>query len=381
MSDRRPSLLIVSFSEIANDARVKKQVDLFAERYRVTTCGFGEQVRDDVEHLRLVDSEATPGHYLEAALARLHLYGLAYRLHPRARAARKALRGRRFDAAVANDLDTLGVAFEAVGPDRTHADLHEFFPGLHDQLPHWVRIRKPFHEWALRRFAARAGSATTVSDTIAERYAAEFGFACGVVRNAAPYFELQAQPVGAPIRIVHSGGAQQNRRIEVMMEAVARSTADATLDLYLTGAGSPYVRELEELAARLGDRVTVHPPVPHAELVPLLNSYDVGIHVLPRTNTNNALALPNKFFDYVQARLALVIGPTVDMERLLEKYDLGAVASGFEVQDVVEALNGLTPEKVAAWKRNAAAAAPENCAESQQQVWEAAVAQRIAVPR
>lgn len=165
------------------------------------------------------------------------------------------------------------------------------------------------------------------------------------------------------------------------MEAVALSDADVTLDLYLTGAGSPYMRSLEQLAERLGNRVTVHPPVSQAELVPMLNSYDVGIHVLPRTNTNNALALPNKFFDYVQARLAMVIGPTADMKRLLNRYELGVVAEGYDVPQVVDALNSLTVDRVTEWKRNAVVAAPENCAEAQQAVWEAAVAGRLAMAR
>ena len=37
----KPKLLILSFSPIASDARVLKQVDLFAEDYEVTTCGYG----------------------------------------------------------------------------------------------------------------------------------------------------------------------------------------------------------------------------------------------------------------------------------------------------------------------------------------------------
>ena len=51
----RPRLLILSFSPIASDARVLKQVRLFAERYDVTTCGFGPQPHPDVEHVQVAD--------------------------------------------------------------------------------------------------------------------------------------------------------------------------------------------------------------------------------------------------------------------------------------------------------------------------------------
>lgn len=375
--NERPRLLIVSFSDISADARVKKQVNLFAEEYAVTTCGFGPAFREGVEHIRIEPRETPFTKRREAALLRTHLYAAAYALSPAVRAARRALADRRFDAAIANDIDALGVTERIVGSDRTHADLHEFFPGLHDQVPAWNRIRRPFLEWLIRRDATRAASATTVSQTIADRYATEFGVVAGVVQNAAPLMHLEPLPVGDPIRMVHSGGAQTNRRIEVMMEAAARTETNLTFDLFLTGEGTEYANSLRELADSLGDRVTVHPPVPQGELVPLLNGFDVGIHILPATNTNNALALPNKFFDYVQARLGLVIGPTADMARLAEEYEIGSVADGFDVESVVGALDALDRGTIEKWKRNADAAAPRVSAEAQQHVWVDAV-RRIA---
>ncbi len=371
-------LLILSFSDISQDARVRKQVELFAERYDVTTCGFGEAARDDIEHLPLTGNVSRLFKYFEAIALRTRWYSLAYRWHPRSREARRALRGRSFDAVLANDFDTVEVAQDIVEPQHVHADLHEYFPGLHDQNPAWVRLRKPFLDWILRRYVAPVGSVTTVSDTIARRYEAEYGFAAGVVRNAAPLASLSPTPVGERIRLVHSGVAQENRRIEVMMRAAAQSTSAVTLDLYLTGVGSDYHRSLVTLADELGDRVTVHPPVPQRDLVGVLNAHDVGVFILPDTNTNYRLALPNKFFDYVQARLALVISPTVDMERLLRKHDLGVVAEGAEVEDVVAAFDQLAAADVARWKQNADAAAAENSAEAQNPVWETAVAARMA---
>lgn len=374
----RQRLLILSLSDISQDARVRKQVELFAERYEVTTCGFGEAARDDIEHLPLTGRVSRRFKYVEALALRLHWYSLAYRLHPRSREARRALRGRSFDAVLANDVDTVEVAQAIVDPLHVHADLHEYFPGLHDQNPAWVRLRKPFLDWILRRFVTPVGSVTTVSETIARRYEAEYGFAAGVVRNAAALASLQPSTVGEPIRLVHSGVAQENRRIEVMMRAAAVSKTPLTLDLYLTGVGSDYHSSLLALAEELGDRVTVQPPVPQRDLVRVLNSHDVGVFILPDTNTNYRLALPNKFFDYVQARLALIISPTEDMERLLRQHDLGIVAQGTDVDAVVAAFDDLSSDDVTRWKRNADSAAVENSAEAQNPVWEAAIAARMA---
>ena len=371
------TLLILSFTDIAADARVKKQALLFADEYRVVTCGYGEAVRDDIEHIQLstgVTAGAGARRYLEPFWVRSHAYRLAFHADLRTQHAIAALAGRQFDAVVANELETLPVAYAVSDPGRVLLDLHEYYPGLRDDLPVWVRVRKPYQQWLLRNRASRAGAVTTVSGTIAERYEAEFGLSCGVVWNAAPLRpELTTQPAHTPIRLVHSGVAAENRRPEVMMRAAARTRANVTLDMYLTQQHSEFGQKLLALATELGPRVTIHPPVLNAELVETLNEYDVGVHILAPTNTNNELALPNKFFDFVQARLGMIIGPTADMAKLLRSYDLGAVADGFDEAAVTEVFDRLDEADIKRWKANAAEAAAELSADQQHGVWLRAV--------
>ncbi|MBH0053571.1 glycosyltransferase family 1 protein [Salinibacterium sp. SWN139] len=366
----RPTLLILSFTEFVNDARVKKQALMFAEHYDVVTCGYGKAVREDIEHIRLDPAVSTFSKYREAVFVRLRMYAAAFAGDERCKNAIAKLRGRRFDAVLANELETLPVAYSMVGPSKVLLDLHEYYPGLHDDIPVWVKVRQPYQEWVLSNQATRAAAATTVSGTIAKCYRERFGIDCGVVHNAAPYrADLAPAPVGDPIRLVHAGVTARNRRPEVMMDAVAQSSTNVTLDLYLTQQETPFGRELQARAAQLGERVTLHPPVPHDELIDILHRYDAGLHILPPTNTNIRLALPNKFFDSVQARLGMVIGPTVDMERLLQEYDLGVAAAGFDVADIVAVLDKLERGEVARWKSNAHAGAKELSSEAQQAGW------------
>jgi hypothetical protein len=92
---------------------------------------------------------------------------------------------------------------------------------------------------------------------------------------------------------------------------------------------------------------------------------------------NNAWALPNKFFDYIQARLGIIIGPSPEMVQTLEKYRLGATSSGFEADDIVATLDALSPTVVAAWKQNSHEAASELSAEKQVAVWDRAIAAMV----
>lgn len=373
MNAHKPQLLIISFSDLFKDARLLKQITMFAPDYEVTTCGYGPAPVDDVRHIKISRAKGRVWRFTEALLLRARWYRAAYWVNPVVRDARAALRGASFDAVIANDLDTVGVTLSLFDASRAHADLHEYWLGVHDNVPAWVKLRAPFHGWMLQHWVTRVASVTTVNRAIADRYEREFGFSCAVVTNASQYQELQPSELSDPLRLVHSGGAQPNRKIELMMTAVAKSDLPATLDLLLVGEGTEYYRELCALADSLGDRVNVLPSVPHEELIETLNDYDLGLTFLPPTTTNIALVLPNKLFDYVQARIGVISGPNPVVVDLVESHPVGAITEDFDEASLVRLLNSITREQVLEWKHQADAVAFELSAERQSEPWRSAV--------
>ena len=369
----RPTLLIISHSDIAKDARLRKQISLLTKHYHVTVCGYGEPFDTDAELLLRRPADTKRTDQVRALLLHTNLFRLAQHFEADNVAARRLLRGRSFDAAIANDIEPVGLCMDLLGADRVHADLHEYYPGLQDQDPAWVRLRQPYYRWMLTHQVPRVASVTTVSQRIADRYEEEFGFAAGVVENARPWMMMEATSVGETIRLVHAGTSLPNRNIENMMRATAAATNNVTLDLYLTGTGTPYYESLCKLADDLGERITIHDPVDQEQLISTLNRFDAGLHVLPPTVTNNALALPNKFFDFVQACLAVVIGPTEEMARRVDAFDIGAVSDSFELESLTETLNSLTRAQVEAWKQNSQKAAEVLDVSKMLEVWQEGV--------
>lgn len=366
------TLLIISFSDLAKDARLRRQIDTFAGRYDVITAGYGDGIPGARRHIRLplppTGAARRNRLRVESVLLRAHAYRLLQATSPHLRAARRALAGVRADVVLANDIDAAPLAYDIAPPERVHVDLHEFFPGLHDDVPTWARLRAPFNAWLVRRFASPAASTTTVAQEIADRYGA-FGLLPGVVTNAPFGTSQDVRPTGSPIRLVHSGAALAGRHLEVMMRAVAASTADVTLTLHLMPNDPAYLERLRTLATELGPRIRLEPAVAQPDLIATLAQHDVGIHVLPATSTNHRLALPNKFFDFVQARLGVIVGPSPAMAGLVERGGFGAVANGFTAEDVTAVVDMLTPELVAEWKRAADRAADELSAEHQVGTW------------
>src|SRR5699024_2560698 len=149
--------------------------------------------------------------------------------------------------------------------------------------------------------------------------------------------------------------------------------ADVRLDLYLMPNDPAY---LEQLRTRTRDslRIRVHDPVPYADLVATIAAYDVGVFVLPPVNFNYLWTLPNKFFDFVQARLGIIVGPSPQMAELVRRHDLGAVTDDFTAASLRTELERLSPTAVRRWKQAAHRLAPQVAAEARLDGWRDAVA-------
>jgi hypothetical protein len=377
----RPRLLILSFVPMVGDPRVMKQVLLFAASHEVVTCAPGAAPHPDVEHVEIPigsgHRRGRIGELFDEIAREREWFAWTYSRVPAVRQVARLLRGRAFDAVIANDMETLGAA-RKVAPWRSiHGDLHEFWPGMPSPDTALGARQRRYREWMTRAHGARAASTTTVGSLIADRYR-QFGLDPEVVTNSPRYRDLDVTDTSSPLRIVHSGYPFLDRGLADMMRAVASSDAEITLDLMLMRTPVEEYAQLEALARDLGPRIRLREPVAADDVVTALHDYDVGMFVLPPVNENYELALPNKFFDFIQARLAVVVGPSPEMAAIVDQRGLGVVSEDFSQAAVISALEGLTTTSVAAFKRASDAAARELSAEAQVQVWAAAVERIIA---
>ncbi len=372
----RARLLIVAFSNLSHDARVLKQIRAFAPKYEVTTCGYGPAIDGVADHIQLNDE------WISWAYSRPRLvtyqFRKAYWSNAAVRGARTLLSDRTFDIILANDFETVPLALSLEPTRGVHADLHEYAPEEKTGGWKWNLFIRPFREWICRTYLPQCASTTTVNQGISKRYHQKFGINPGVVWNAAPYADLSPSEVHSPIRLVHHGAAHRERSLEIMAEAVLASGANVTLDYYLVPTDQSYVSELTKKYAD-APQVTFHAALPYDEIIPTLNSYDLGFYVLPPVSLNHQLALPNKFFDFIQARLGQLIGPSIEMASIVREMNLGLVTDDFSVEGAVRALNTITPEQVASWKAASDAAARAASAELQVATWERAIAELAGV--
>jgi glycosyltransferase involved in cell wall biosynthesis len=382
---RRKSVCVITFSPVARDARVLRQIQYLSPHYDLTVIGHGEAHPSwrRMEGVTWVPTltEATP----EGSARRLAekaaglLLLLAGRLHPsgffrwywrqpimRDTLAKAVASG--CDAFHANDWNTLPVAAEAArrlgGP--VVFDDHEYAPMEYDNDPTWRLLYAPMIRRVVAKYAARADAMFTVAPAIAERYRREFGLDPTVLMNApARAAEPPAKRIDFDnVRLIHHGVAIPIRRLELMIEALALAQRRFSLHFMLTGPDTAYLKFLRRRAEELAPgRVEFHDPVPVEDVLRRVSEFDMGFYNLPPDNFVHEVALPNKFFDFIHAGLPVCIGPSPSMAEIVRSYGLGCVAASFEPRDVAAALDALTPERLAAMREGARRAAREINAE------------------
>lgn len=361
----RPRLLIVAFSPLRNDARVLRQIRALSTDYEVTSVGYGPAPDGVAEHIRIPDDIVA--WHKNRRLLILRRYQSAYDTMPVVRHLRSVLQPGRWDVVLANDVETVPLAL-GLGARGVHADLHEYASRQNEESWRWRVFVAPYQRWTVRRWVTRATSVTTVGHELAAEYRREFGLDATVVVNAAPYADRSPTPVGEPLRLVHSGLARRNRSLDVMIDAVRTSRREVTLDLYLMPNDPAYLAELIQSAADL-PQVRFHEPVSPQELGERLAQCDLGVFVLPPLTFNYRYTVPNKFFDFVQARLGIIVGPSPEMAGLVDQHGLGVVLPDFSADALARALDELTDEHVAQFKAASHSVAAELSAERHIQGW------------
>jgi hypothetical protein len=348
-------ILCISFSDINRDSRVLRQLDVLAELGEVTTVGFGDKPAAATEHLAIDDNlSSLPQTPAGVALLALHQFDRVEFLAPAVRAARALLEGRRFDVVVANEARAMALGHHVAHGAPVVADMHEWAPEERTHVRSWRLLVKPFMIHQCRKYLPKMAAVTTVNDSIAELYRQQFKVEAHTVRNAGAYRDLAPSELRqGSIRLVHSGGAVPGRNLEALIEAVRGLDDTYSLDLYLV-PGRDGGRYLDQLRALIGgdSRITLHPPVKPDELAPTLNQYDVGIYSLPPLTPNHRFMLPNKIFDFVQARLAVVFNSAPETDRLITGHELGVIVPDASAKAMQETLASLDEQQVRMFKQN-----------------------------
>ena len=278
------------------------------------------------------------------------------------------LRHKTFSVIVCHDLNLLPIACKLrdLSHNKGHCkivmDAREFYPRQREDSLWWRFFFAGLNDYLCRRYLPQADLVFTVSPGLQRGYAEQYGVQCILLPSYPTHAKLEphATPTTA-VRCVHHGVASPGRRLEMMIEAIRLLDGRFHLDFILVPSRSAYyLRRLRQLADDI-PHIRFLDPIPMSAIVSTIAAYDMGIYILPPSNFNHRHALPNKFFEYIQARLAVAIGPSPDMAALVREHGIGVVSPDFTPQSFANSLKQLQPEDIDAFKAKTHAVAEQFC--------------------
>lgn len=364
-------MLIISFSPLERDPRVYRQINTFKKEYQVTTLGYSSSNIEGVEHYTSNVKRVSFFSRVRYKLTKNYLlkrekYEKYYWINPVVKDSYKKLKDKEFDIIIANDLNTLPIALRIKKKAKIIFDAHEYFPRLNENDEEWIKLIQPYVKYMCSNYMKQADQVITVSEGISREYMKEFGLEKPiVVTNASEEVELNPSKTKKVIRLIHHGLANRARKIEEMIEAMDYVDERFKLTLMLVPSSLSYYNELIEMAKKR-DNVEIIQPVKMHEIISFTNQYDIGISIFPPSTFNLKHALPNKFFEFIQARLMILIGPSEEMANYVKKYKLGKITKDFSATSIAEVLNSLEEEEIKIFKNNSSTAAKKLNAKNNQ---------------
>jgi glycosyltransferase involved in cell wall biosynthesis len=275
-----------------------------------------------------------------------------------------AARSERVDLWLANDWTSLPIVRKlAVEQGVPFAyDTHELAVDEYAERWSWRLLRRPMID-AIERAAMReAVFVSCVSEGIARRLMEFYGLLRPplVICNTPSYQSIAFRPTGNQIRVLYHGLVSPGRGLEACIESVPLWRPEFALTI--RGPANPeYLAHLTQLSREHGvaDRVTFAQAVPLVDLVRHAAEHDVGLFALPGHSLQNIHVLPNKFFEYMMAGLALCVSDLPEMARILKRHSLGVLIEAVTPQAIAIAVNQMNAATIDTHKRNALASARE----------------------
>lgn len=270
------------------------------------------------------------------------------------------------DLIYANDLDTLLAAWLAakIKQKKIIYDSHEYFtevPELQGR-PFVKKMWERIERYILRRFS---GPMITVNDSIAHIYAEKYTRKVEVLRNL-PFFTAPQQPLkrkyfpaDKPI-IIYQGALNMGRGLEEMIEAMLYID-HALLAVFGDGDVSASLKT-KVVKLNLENQVKFYGKKSPSVLRDYTREATVGISLERNIGLNYYYALPNKLFDYVQARIPVFVSDLPELRAIVSYYKIGEICAHNTPKEIAKQMNRFLAQDIKeVYSENLEKAAQELC--------------------
>ncbi len=228
---------------------------------------------------------------------------------------------------LSNDLDTLLSCSIAAFLRRKQLvfDSHELFPEV-PELVYRPKVRKVW-QMLEKKLVSRIKFGFTVSPSIADYYYKTYGVKFETIRNLSKFrfdheFEEHEKSNDQKV-IIYQGALNLGRGLELLIESM-QYIKGAKLQIIGSGDVSSRLKRLTK-KLNLSDKVEFIGRQPLEKLWDYTVNASIGVSLEENLGLNYQYALPNKLFDYIQARIPVVISDLPEMTTIVNRYKIGKI--------------------------------------------------------
>ena len=264
------------------------------------------------------------------------------------------------DVLLSNDLDTLLPNFliSRIFSKKLVYDSHELFT----EVPELIDRPTIKNTWlSIEKFIfPRLKNVYTVNASIASIYKKKYNVDVEIIRNIAPLFENESLDIALSKKvkgnkkmlILQGSGINMDRGAE---EAVTMMQYLENVVLYVIGSGDVFDK-LKELVKtlKLEDKVFIKNRMSYQELMEYTKIADLGLSLDKGTNLNYEYSLPNKVFDYIQAKTPLLVSNRKEIASFDLDNNIGLVVENLDPEKLAQIIKNIfiDQELLKEWREN-----------------------------
>jgi glycosyltransferase involved in cell wall biosynthesis len=353
---QRKSVLIFSKKTLDNSPRIIREIGALKYNYKVYAIGGSKPIDESISYENI---------YLQRTFLDIILNKINYLLQ-------KLLGGKlvipkysKVDGFVQNHNISLLIIHEpdflplAISLKKKYGlkivfNAHEYYPLEFEDDIKWLKTNGVIYNRLYQKYLSQLDLFVNVCQGIYEKCLKEYNVSSIVIPNAAFYSDIPIyNNSDEKIRMIYHGAILESRKIEEMIEVVKMLGVGYELDIMGTSLdfNHKYYKKLQKIIEDIPN-VKFKESVKFQNIITTINRYDIGIYILKPNGFNNEYALPNKLFEYMQAKLAIAISPSIEMKRLVNDYNLGIVADNFTNESLANKIKCLTKQNILDFKKN-----------------------------
>jgi hypothetical protein len=189
------NILVIVLSNLRHDARVRRQISALKKNYKVTVICFGAEPDEDLDIIVINPTRLT---LFRKTLASIFLlsrgFATAHKVLHDYYYTIDLLKKKKFDLIIANDVETLPLAFAFPGKPKIVFDAHEYAPRHFEDKVMWRLFFQKFNLWLCKRYIPKVAGMMTVGKGLAAEYEKNFNIKPAVITNANNYHDVCLHP-------------------------------------------------------------------------------------------------------------------------------------------------------------------------------------------